>query len=171
MVKGVMIEVLTNIPKFSRLSDLDRLQLDKDASVEEIKNAVWDCRSSKAPGPNGFSFLFLKIYWDFLKDDVVEFVSSFLTSGQMSFGSNSAFITLIPKVHNPLIIKDYRPISLIGLQYKNRMAWHGPDRFLFLFLKMYWDFLKDDVVELRLKNGFKPPNSGKNRMANVLETA
>ncbi|GKB71718.1 putative RNA-directed DNA polymerase, eukaryota, reverse transcriptase zinc-binding domain protein [Tanacetum coccineum] len=55
---------------------------------------------------------------DFLKDDVVEFVSSFLTSGQMSFGSNSAFITLIPKVHNPLIIKDYRPISLIGLQYK-----------------------------------------------------
>ncbi|GKE02633.1 RNA-directed DNA polymerase, eukaryota, partial [Tanacetum coccineum] len=54
--------VLTDIPKFSRLSDLDRLQLDKDTSVEEIKNAVWDCRSSKAP--------------------------------------------------------DYRPISLIGLQYK-----------------------------------------------------
>ncbi|GJS16186.1 RNA-directed DNA polymerase, eukaryota, reverse transcriptase zinc-binding domain protein [Tanacetum coccineum] len=74
--------------------------------------------SSKAPGPDGFSFLFLKTYWDLLKDDVVEFVSSFLTSGQMPFGSNSAFITLIPKVHNPLIIKDYRPISLIGLQYK-----------------------------------------------------
>ncbi|GJW27726.1 hypothetical protein Tco_0044601 [Tanacetum coccineum] len=32
--------VLTDILNFSRLSDLDRLQLDKDASVEEIKNAV-----------------------------------------------------------------------------------------------------------------------------------
>ncbi|GJY94381.1 RNA-directed DNA polymerase, eukaryota [Tanacetum coccineum] len=110
--------VLTDILNFCRLSDLDRLQLDKDASVEEIKNAVWDCGSSKAPGPDGFSFLFLKTYWDLLKDDVVEFISSFLTSGQMSLGSNSAFNTLIPKVHNPLIIKDYRPISLIGLQYK-----------------------------------------------------
>ncbi|GJZ70184.1 putative RNA-directed DNA polymerase, eukaryota, reverse transcriptase zinc-binding domain protein [Tanacetum coccineum] len=35
-----------------------------------------------------------------------------------SDGSNSAFITLIPKVSNPLFIKDYRPISLIGIHYK-----------------------------------------------------
>ncbi|GJQ96353.1 RNA-directed DNA polymerase, eukaryota, reverse transcriptase zinc-binding domain protein [Tanacetum coccineum] len=73
--------VPTDILNFSLLSDLDRLQLDKDASVKEIKNAVWDCGSSKAPGPDRFSFLFLKMYWDFLKDDVLEFVSSFLTSG------------------------------------------------------------------------------------------
>nr|GEZ63008.1 RNA-directed DNA polymerase, eukaryota, reverse transcriptase zinc-binding domain protein [Tanacetum cinerariifolium] len=33
-------------------------------------------------------------------------------------GVNSAFITLIPKVSNPLFIKDYRPISLIDLHYK-----------------------------------------------------
>nr|GEX45040.1 RNA-directed DNA polymerase, eukaryota, reverse transcriptase zinc-binding domain protein [Tanacetum cinerariifolium] len=33
-------------------------------------------------------------------------------------GANSAFITLIPKVTNPLYIKDYCPISLIGVHYK-----------------------------------------------------
>ncbi|GJQ96356.1 hypothetical protein Tco_0007495 [Tanacetum coccineum] len=77
MVKGVMIEGVWWT---------DPVQVDKDASVEEIKNAVWDCRSSKAPSLNGFSFLFLKMYWDFLKDDVVEFVSSFLTSSQISLG-------------------------------------------------------------------------------------
>ncbi|GJT59438.1 RNA-directed DNA polymerase, eukaryota, reverse transcriptase zinc-binding domain protein [Tanacetum coccineum] len=77
MVKGVMIEGVWRS---------DPVQLDKDASVEEIKNAVWDCGSSKAPGPDGFLFLFLKMYWDLLKDDVVEFISSFLTSGQMSLG-------------------------------------------------------------------------------------
>nr|GEW51788.1 transposon TX1 putative 149 kDa protein [Tanacetum cinerariifolium] len=32
--------------------------------------------------------------------------------------SNSAFITLIPIVSNPLFIKDYRLISLIGIHYK-----------------------------------------------------
>lgn len=33
-------------------------------------------------------------------------------------GCNSSFITLILKVDNPILIKDYRPISLIGAQFK-----------------------------------------------------
>ncbi|XP_071740970.1 uncharacterized protein [Rutidosis leptorrhynchoides] len=37
---------------------------------------------------------------------------------RMPKGASSAFITLIPKVSNPSCIKDYRPISLIGVQYK-----------------------------------------------------
>lgn len=31
---------------------------------------------------------------------------------------NSSFITLIPKLDSPIIVTDYRPISLIGMQYK-----------------------------------------------------
>nr|GEW52316.1 hypothetical protein [Tanacetum cinerariifolium] len=46
-----------------------------------------------------------------------EFVVSFFYSGKFPQGVNSTFITLIPKVSNPLFIKDYRPISLIGLHY------------------------------------------------------
>ncbi|GJT56960.1 putative RNA-directed DNA polymerase, eukaryota, reverse transcriptase zinc-binding domain protein [Tanacetum coccineum] len=33
-------------------------------------------------------------------------------------GANSSFFTLIPKVNNPIFIKDFRPISLIGIHYK-----------------------------------------------------
>ncbi|GKC78965.1 hypothetical protein Tco_1129739, partial [Tanacetum coccineum] len=61
-----------------KLNDDDRVALDKEASLDEIKNAIWDCGSSKAPGPDGFSFMFLKKYWDFMKDDVNDFVSSFM---------------------------------------------------------------------------------------------
>nr|GEV18679.1 RNA-directed DNA polymerase, eukaryota, reverse transcriptase zinc-binding domain protein [Tanacetum cinerariifolium] len=61
--------------------------LEAVVSMEEIKTAVWDCGSNKAPG-------------------------------KFPQGVNSAFITLIPKVSNPLFIKDYRPISLIGFHYK-----------------------------------------------------
>ncbi|GJX53244.1 RNA-directed DNA polymerase, eukaryota, reverse transcriptase zinc-binding domain protein [Tanacetum coccineum] len=101
-----------------KLNDDDRVALDKEASLDEIKNAIWDCGSSKAPGPDGFSFMFLKKYWDFMKDDVNDFVSSFMLTGRLPLGTNSAFITLIPKISNPILIKDYRPISLIGMQYK-----------------------------------------------------
>ena len=43
---------------------------------------------------------------------------NFFTSSKMPVGATSAFITLLPKVKNPIFIKDYRPISLIRLQYK-----------------------------------------------------
>ncbi|GJW68642.1 putative RNA-directed DNA polymerase, eukaryota, reverse transcriptase zinc-binding domain protein [Tanacetum coccineum] len=33
-------------------------------------------------------------------------------------GCNSYFITLVPKVEDPIVIDDFRPISLIGCQYK-----------------------------------------------------
>ncbi|GJX36953.1 hypothetical protein Tco_0250256 [Tanacetum coccineum] len=56
------------------LSDSDRHLLDSMVSLEEIKNAVWDCGSQKAPGPDGFSFMFVKKYWDIMKIDIQNFV-------------------------------------------------------------------------------------------------
>ncbi|GJY39484.1 putative RNA-directed DNA polymerase, eukaryota, reverse transcriptase zinc-binding domain protein [Tanacetum coccineum] len=61
----------------------------------------------------------------FIKRQQSEIIRKYQDAGADDAGTNSAFITLIPKVSNPLHIKDYRPISLIGVQYKiiaNRMA-------------------------------------------------
>ncbi|GJV49258.1 RNA-directed DNA polymerase, eukaryota, reverse transcriptase zinc-binding domain protein [Tanacetum coccineum] len=52
------------------------------------------------------------------QDDIELFVSDFFATAQLPPGTNSSFITLIPNVTNPMFIKYYRPISLIGLQYK-----------------------------------------------------
>nr|GEY20702.1 RNA-directed DNA polymerase, eukaryota [Tanacetum cinerariifolium] len=51
-----------------------------DTSNEEVKKAVWECGSNKAPGPDGFSFAFIKKYWDLMKMDIFEFVNSFFAS-------------------------------------------------------------------------------------------
>ncbi|GJT23769.1 putative RNA-directed DNA polymerase, eukaryota, reverse transcriptase zinc-binding domain protein, partial [Tanacetum coccineum] len=53
-----------------------------------------DCGSNKAPGPDGFSFAFVKKYWDLLKKDIFEFVDLFLASGTMPQGANSSFSCL-----------------------------------------------------------------------------
>nr|GEW74542.1 transposon TX1 uncharacterized [Tanacetum cinerariifolium] len=58
--------------------------LESHISLDEVKNAVWECGSNKAPGLDG---------------------------------ANSSFFTLIPKISNPLFVKDFRPISLIGTPY------------------------------------------------------
>ncbi|GKB63531.1 putative RNA-directed DNA polymerase, eukaryota, reverse transcriptase zinc-binding domain protein, partial [Tanacetum coccineum] len=91
---------ITNLPTViphSSLNNEENLELEKAVSVDEIKAAVWDCGSQKAPGPDGFSLLFLKHYWDLLKDDVVAAVTHTFDTFIIPKGVNSSFITLIPK--------------------------------------------------------------------------
>ena len=40
-------------------------------SKQEIKDAVFECGSNKAPGPDGFNFRFVKKYWPLLSNDFV----------------------------------------------------------------------------------------------------
>ena len=99
---------------FKKLSADQRLFLDAPFCNDEIKQAVWDCGSDKAPGPNGFTFVFFKSYWDVVKDDVFKLVRSFQDRRVIPRGCNPSFIALIPKVYDPKFTSDFRPISLIG---------------------------------------------------------
>ena len=45
-------------------------------------------------------------------------VQSFAEGGSWPKGTNAIFITLVPKVVNPQLLNDFRPISLVGLVYK-----------------------------------------------------
>nr|GEY79025.1 RNA-directed DNA polymerase, eukaryota, reverse transcriptase zinc-binding domain protein [Tanacetum cinerariifolium] len=71
------------------------VDLEREVSKEEVKRAAWDCGIDKAPGCE------------------VVFIHERIPSG-----GNSSFITLIPKVSNANMVKDFRPISLIGSVYK-----------------------------------------------------
>ncbi|GJV18221.1 RNA-directed DNA polymerase, eukaryota, reverse transcriptase zinc-binding domain protein [Tanacetum coccineum] len=91
---------------------------DTQVTLEEINEAVWDCESSKALGPDGYSFAFMKKYWVTIQKDLYDFVNLFFATCVMPNGANSSFFTLIPKVNNPNLITDFRLISLIGINYK-----------------------------------------------------
>ena len=42
-----------------QLSSLQKIDLEADVSIEEVKRAVWDCGIDKSLGPDGFTFGFL----------------------------------------------------------------------------------------------------------------
>ncbi|XP_071705162.1 uncharacterized protein [Rutidosis leptorrhynchoides] len=69
---------------------------------------------------NENSFIEHALYMVELKsaDEIFNFVNDILISGDLPHGSNSAFITLVPKIVNPVQFKDFRSISLIGSQFK-----------------------------------------------------
>nr|GEW70060.1 cysteine-rich receptor-like protein kinase [Tanacetum cinerariifolium] len=94
-------------------------------TIEEIKATVWDYDSCKAPGPNGFTFVFFKKHLVTLKHDVVSYVKEFEVAALILRECNSSFITLVPKVDDPLVVGNFCLTSLIGSQYKilaNRLS-------------------------------------------------
>ncbi|GJS98553.1 putative RNA-directed DNA polymerase, eukaryota, reverse transcriptase zinc-binding domain protein [Tanacetum coccineum] len=77
---------------FKHISVEDYNLLDRTITPQEIKDTIWDCGGDKAP--------------------------EFDNTAYIPRGCSSSFITLIPKINYPPTIGEFRPISLIGCQYK-----------------------------------------------------
>ena len=103
---------------FKALSLIQSEMLVEAFKEEEITNAVWACGSDKSPGPDGLNFCFIKHFWKVLKPEFLRFFSEFHVNAVIPKGLNSSFIALIPKIKDPQLITDFRPISLIGCVYK-----------------------------------------------------
>lgn len=73
---------------------------------------------SKALGPDGFPARFYQRNWGTIKSDVVTVFQNFFPTGIMPEGVNDTAIVLIPKISQPLDLKDFRPISLCNVIYK-----------------------------------------------------
>ena len=103
---------------FNRLSPSQSDFLIAPFEIDEINRAVDSCNPSKAPGPDGFNFRFIKASWSIIKDDIYKLVNEFWSTSSLPKGSNVTFITLIAKIDHPVEFKDYRPISMVGSIYK-----------------------------------------------------
>lgn len=67
--------------------DLNRLLINKDGvnlsylerpfTLEEVKKAVFDLGSDKAPGPDGFPMMFFKTFWEIVKVEVMKLCEDF----------------------------------------------------------------------------------------------
>ncbi|GJS39763.1 putative RNA-directed DNA polymerase, eukaryota [Tanacetum coccineum] len=104
--------------RFRMLSPDVAQALESKFSMDEVKDAVWNCAGSKAPGPDSFNFNFIKSHWEVLKFDFWNCVKHFELTGRLGNGCIASFVVLIPKKNDPLGFSDYRPISLIGCVYK-----------------------------------------------------
>nr|GEX09628.1 RNA-directed DNA polymerase, eukaryota, reverse transcriptase zinc-binding domain protein [Tanacetum cinerariifolium] len=99
-----------------------QIDLERDVYKEELTRAVWDYGTDKSPGPDGFTFGFYRHFWPIIENDVFEAVKHFFTYADIPKGCNSSFIALIPKISNANLVKDFRPISLIGKDEKVKYA-------------------------------------------------
>ena len=105
-------------PAILKLTTDIRGHLVRGFDTQEIKEVIMEMKSNSAPGPNGFGVSFFNAFWEIIKDDILALFKDFhaeqLDIKRMNFG----VITLVPKVKEANIIKQYRPICLLNVDYK-----------------------------------------------------
>nr|GEW05057.1 RNA-directed DNA polymerase, eukaryota [Tanacetum cinerariifolium] len=116
--KHVSPKILLDSQMLHTLASKQVDDLERNVTYGEIKRAVWDYGTNKSLGPDGFSFDFIRRYWKIIDKDVVKAVEEFFDSSCFPLGCNASFIMLIPKMQVAKLVKDFRPITLIGCIYK-----------------------------------------------------
>ena len=80
--------------------------------VVDVQKALKLMHPKKSPGPNSMLPLFYQHFWSLSGECVTKAVLDFLNCGVIPPRFNETHIVLIPKVKNPTMVSQYRPISL-----------------------------------------------------------
>ncbi|XP_013624410.1 PREDICTED: uncharacterized protein LOC106330501 [Brassica oleracea var. oleracea] len=94
------------------VSDECNAYLSRDVTAEEVRISVFSIGATRAPGPDGLTASFYQTYWDIVGPAVVEEVQHFFNTGEFYTDLNHTNLCLIPKIPNPITMKDFRPIAL-----------------------------------------------------------
>ncbi|XP_071728196.1 uncharacterized protein [Rutidosis leptorrhynchoides] len=100
-----------NEPHRSYITQEDNLFLEARFSENEVWNALQDCESSKASGPDGFNMKFFKKYWWLIKEDLINALDWFWLNTEISKGCNASFFTLVPKKPTQLVSTNTDPFA------------------------------------------------------------
>ncbi|KAL5757923.1 hypothetical protein ACOSP7_020534 [Xanthoceras sorbifolium] len=84
----------------------------------EVKQALFNLGSTKAPRPDGFYAIFFQKNWDVVGGYITNVCLRVLNGSLSIKDFNSTNVALIPKIKNPLRMNEFRPISLCSVVYK-----------------------------------------------------
>ena len=102
----------------SKLDDIDREELNKDFSKGEILKIIRSFNKNRTPGIDGLPVEFYLENWDIIGDDFTSLVKFIMENKCISVSQRKGVITLIHKGGEEKELKNWRPISLLCVDYK-----------------------------------------------------
>jgi hypothetical protein len=102
----------------SKLTLDEANELIKPFSLKEIEDALEEMDCSSAPGPDGFPVGLYKIFWNEIKQYVLEMFNNFHSDHFNLKRLNFGMISLIPKLKEANNIRQFRPIRVLNVDYK-----------------------------------------------------
>lgn len=87
-------------------------------TTEECQKVLKSFKQDKSPGNDGLTVEFYKQFWSLFGKLMVNSFNSSYVLGELSASQRQAVITLLDKGKNRQLLKNWRPISLLNVDYK-----------------------------------------------------
>ena len=91
---------------------------DGSLTVDEITEAIFKMKPNKSPGLDGLTVEFYRTFWQKIKHILVYILNKGHEDKCLSFSQRTSVLSLIFKKNNPLLLDNYRPISLLNVDLK-----------------------------------------------------
>jgi hypothetical protein len=131
-----------------RVEGLD--DLTRPFEKKELDDIIKAMPSDRAPGPDGFSGMFLKRCWPIVQNEFYRLAADFYNGTLRMENINGSYITLVPKKSAPLTVNDFRPIFVtnVCLKFLTKIATnHLQDKILSCLHKNQYGFLRSRSIQ------------------------
>ena len=92
--------------------------LKSNIDIEEIEKAMKMMQLNKSPGEDGLPIEFYRLFWDEVKEYLFDSYMYSLENGNLSITQKRGVISLLPKKNDLLLLKNWRPLTLLNVDYK-----------------------------------------------------
>ena len=104
---------------FPNISEEKKIEINRPITEKEISLALSQLKANKSPGVDGLPAEFYKVFWPKLKNFFVDLIQEICEVGELHSSAKRGIISLLEKPEkNPLKIENWRPISLLCVDYK-----------------------------------------------------
>ena len=115
--KSDILTYLDNI-EIPKLSIKEKNFCDGDLTIDECYDTLKTFSANKTPGNDGLSVEFYKQFWCWIGKPMVQCFNRAFTKGELSTSQRQAVITVLDKGKDRSLIKNWRPISLLNVDYE-----------------------------------------------------
>ena len=122
---------------------------------EEIWEVIIHFKLARSPGPDGLSIEFYRVMFPVIKDELRKLLNSYMNNGRILSKFKAGIIKLVPKIPPYNEIGNFRPISLLNVDYK-------------IFTKILSNRLQPILENLIHESQFCIPGKDINEMNNLV---
>ena len=95
-----------------------RAVLEVPFSLEEMGKALAGMKGGKVPGKDGLPKEFFSTFWELVGPDFLDVVGEIFRRGELAPSMREGVVAMLPKKGDEFDLKNWRPITLLGVDYK-----------------------------------------------------
>ena len=109
---------LNNLDLPSRMPQDTKNELMTDIDIDEVEKSMKLMQLNKSPGEDGLPIEFYRAFWHEIKNYLFNSYKYSLENGNLSITQKRGVISLLPKKNDLLLLKNWRPLTLLNVDYK-----------------------------------------------------